>query len=135
MSRQNPVSEYGRQFLPSIDLRGATWQAYLNVLNAFQGMDMISGSDPTMALKSVTRTPQERFVYHLGLLDAYLKDEKDEDFRKEGIDNLPDLYDANPPNEAGRFEKFSDYLRYWVRVQSLMKRNGWFSLGREPIHL
>jgi hypothetical protein len=128
-------SEYSRQFLPAIDLRTATWQAYLNVLNAFQGIDMISGSHPEEAIKSVTRTPQERFVYHLGILDAYIEEEKDDDFKNSGVKDLPTLYELDPPNEIGRFEKFAEYLRYWKRVQSLMQRNGWFSIGHEPVHL
>lgn len=84
---------------------------------------------------NVTRTPQETFVYQLGVLDAYLKESKDDEFLDEGPQSLADLLHSNKPNDLGRFDNFSDYFRYWDKVVALMIRSGFYNVGSEPIHL
>lgn len=124
-------SEYRQQFLPEVDHRLAVWQAYLNCVNSFQGIDMMGASESGGSV-NISRTPQERFAYHLGVLDSLLHEDKDEDFRKEEPDNLPDLLDTHPPDEFGRFDKFSDYFRYWARIDSLMRRQGFYTTSKFP---
>lgn len=119
---------------PSIDHRAALWAAYMNCQNAFLGLSMFGGSEPGGTM-NFTRTPQETFVYQLGILDAYLKSDKDEEFKKEGPEALADLLETNEPNELGRFTKFSDYFRYWDKIVALMVRSGFYNVGSEPIHL
>lgn len=122
-------SEYRQQFLPEVDHRLAVWQAYLNCVNAFQGSDMLGGSEQGGSV-NFTRTTQERFVYHLGVLDSLLDQDKDEDFKKQKPVSLPDLLDGNLPNEFGRFDKFSDFFRYWTRIDMLMRRQGFYTTAK-----
>jgi len=127
-------SEYRQQFLPEVDHRLAVWQAYLNCVNAFQGSDMIGGSEQGGSV-NFTRTTQERFVYSLGVLDSQLNMDKDEDFVKEEPKSLADLLDIHPPNEFGRFDKFSEYFRYWTRIDELMRRQGFYTTRKNVSHL
>lgn len=95
---------------------------------------MIGASEQGQSL-NISRTPQETFAYCLGVLDAYLEEYKDEEFQKDEPQMLADLLDTNPPNEFGRFDKFSDYLRYWNRVRALMVRGGFYSIPSDAAHL
>ena len=122
-------SEYRQQFLPEVDHRLAVWQAYLNCVNAFQGIDMMGASEQGGSV-NISRTSQERFVYSLGTLDSLLDEDKDEDFKKQQPQSLADLLDAIQPNEFGRFERFSDYFRYWTRIDSLMRRQGFYTTAK-----
>ena len=120
-------SEYRQQFLPEIDHRLAVWQLYINCANSFQGIDMMgmSGGEGSM---NVSRTTQERFVYQMGLLDQMIDDDKDPEFKAVQPTSVADLLDSNPPNEYGHFEKkFSDYIRYWGRIDKLMRRQGFYT--------
>lgn len=127
-------SEYRQQFLPEVDHRLAVWQAYLNCVNAFQGSDMMGGSEQGGSI-NFTRTTQERFVYSLGVLDSLVDEDKDEDFLKEEPKSLADLLDKYQPNEFGRFDKFSQYFRYWTRIDELMRRQGFYTTRKNVSHL
>lgn len=94
---------------------------------------------------NISRTTQERFVYHLGVLDSLVDADKDEEWTwtqdekgewvKAGPRTLADLLDANSPNELGRFDKFSDYFRYWTRIDSLMRRQGFYTTRKNVSRL
>lgn len=120
--------------VPSIDHRAALWAAYMNCQNAFLGLTMVGSSEQGANL-NITRTPQETFVYQLGILDAYLAEDKDEEFNKEEPKSLAALLDSNSPNELGRFEKFSEYFRYWDKIVALMVRSGFYNVGSQPVEL
>jgi len=128
-------SEYRQQFLPEVDHRLAVWQAYLNCVNSFGGIDMVGASEQGSSL-NISRTTQERFVYNLGVLDSLVHEDKDEDFNKDNsIGSIADLLDQHPPNEVGRFEKFSEYFRYWTRLDVLMRRQGFYTTRKNVSHL
>jgi len=127
-------SEYRQQFLPEVDHRLAVWQAYLNCVNAFQGSDIIGGSEQGGSV-NFTRTTQERFVYSLGVLDSLLDMDKDDDFKKKDPQSLADLLDSHSPNEFGRFDRFSEYFRYWTRIDELMRRQGFYTTRKNVSHL
>jgi len=84
---------------------------------------------------NISRTSQERFVYSLGTLDSLLDEDKDEDFKKQDPQCLADLLDKIQPNEFGRFDGFSDYFRYWTRIDSLMRRQGFYTTRKNVSHL
>lgn len=119
-------SDYRQQFLPEIDHRLAIWQLYINCVNSFQGIDMIgtSGGEGSM---NISRTTQERFVYQMGLLDENIDDDKDAKFRADTPTSVADLLEKNPPNEFGRFTRFHEYIRYWGRIDKLMRRMGFYT--------
>ena len=127
-------SEYRQQFLPEVDHKLAVWQAYLNCVNAFQGNDMIGGSEMGGSV-NFTRTTQERFVYSLGVLDSLLDEDKTEEFVNEVPGTLADLLDSLPPDDFGRFGKFSDYFRYWTRIDKLMRSQGFYTSKKNVSNL
>lgn len=139
MEKYGPaVSSWRNQFIPEVDHRLAVWQAYLNCLNAFQGIDMLGASEAGGSV-NLSRTTQERFVYSLGILDGLIDGDKDEDFKQNGETNytyndVPTLLIAYQPNEFGRFdaEALAEYFRYWFRVDKLMRRKGMFLTGKVP---
>lgn len=134
MPFQSQRSEYRQQFLPEVDHRLAVWQAYLNCVNAFQGIDMVGASEQGSSL-NISRTTQERFVYCLGVLDSLVHEDKDEEFNKDSPTSLADLIDTYPANEVGRFEKFSEYFRYWTRIDVLMRRQGFYTTRKNVSYL
>lgn len=126
--------QYSQSFvLPDIDHRMAIWQAYMNCQNSFLGIAMFGASGQEGSI-NISRTPQETFVYCLGVLDAYLETDKDDEFKKDNP-NLEGLLDKYPPNEYGRFEKFSEYFRYWKKCQALMVRVGFYNIRDLTAHI
>ena len=103
----------------------------MNCVNAFQGSDMLGGSEQGGSV-NFTRTTQERFVYCLGVLDSLVDEDKDEDFVKTGPESLAKLLDSNPPNDFGRFDRFSEYFLYWARIDSLMRRQKFYTTSKLP---
>ena len=70
------------------------------------------------------------------MLDSLVHEDKDEDFNKDNsIGSIADLLDQHPPNEVGRFEKFSEYFRYWTRIDVLMRRQGFYTTRKNVSHL
>lgn len=76
---------------------------------------------------NITRTTQERFVYQMGLLDENIDDDKDDIFKNTGPKSVADLLEKNPPNEFGRFDRFHEYIRYWGRLDKLMRRGAFYT--------
>jgi hypothetical protein len=116
-------SEYRQQFLPEVDHRLAVWQAYLNCVNSFQGLELTTLAEEGKMV-SVSQVPEQRFKYSLGVLDALLEQDKDDDFKKTAPANVADLIDSEP--------KFTDYFRYWTRLDRLMREQGFYTTSKLP---
>lgn len=61
--------EFQRPIVLQIDLNQATYQAFLNCINSFQGLETISGMEQGVSLM-MSKVSLERFVYNLGILNG-----------------------------------------------------------------
>ena len=109
--------------LPEIDHKMAVWIAFNNVLNSFQMADMVSMAEQG-SMVSVSEVKMNRFRYTLGLLDGLIDEDKDLDFRKEGVENVLELMRKN----AADFEWFG----YWSRVDKLLRRGLLYTANKGP---
>lgn len=149
MSRQQ--NDYRQQFLPEVDHRSAVWQAYLNVVNSFSGIDMMGFSEASEGSLNISRTPMERFIFCLGILDGMLEEDKDDPFKKKpdgtlypynSIYDLLGTYNEKSTSKTmgnaeltgllGRltYHDFREYFAYWTRIDSLMRRQAMFTTGK-----
>ena len=113
--------EYQRPITLQIDLNQATYQAFLNCINSFQGLETESemrSSGGTSISSMTSKVSMERFIYNLGVLDGLVGDK-----------NPWPLGPYEPTDEA-----FSPF-KYWAGLVKYLKDVGFFKSPRRISHL
>jgi len=123
--------QYQPKLLPDIDRRLAVWQAYLNCVNAFQGLTTDSTTDSMEGMTHAEMTSAvslKRFAFCLGDLDGQLEEEKDDEFKREVLRLGIEQPDMAAMLIAIREEKVDEFylFRYWKELDKLMKRSQFF---------
>lgn len=115
--------KWDRPLTLQIDLNQATYQAFLNCINSFQGLETESVTDSRQGATHSTmssKVSMERFVYNLGVLDGILG-EKDSGSWKGG-EYQPDSQSFSP-------------FKYWGLLVRYLKDVGFFKSPRRISHL
>jgi len=114
--------EYQRPITLQIDLNQATYQAFLNCINSFQGLETESemrSSGGTSISSMTSKVSMERFLYNLGVLDGIIGEKLD---GWKGGDYAPDSEDFHP-------------FKYWASLVKYLKDVGFFKSPRRVSHL
>lgn len=118
--------QFQPKLLPDIDRRMAVWQAYLNCINAFQGLTTESSTDAAGGIthaEMASSVSMERFAYSLAILDGQVEQDKDEDFKKTvKYPTVAKLLLAIEDDTESKFVLFD----YWTELDKLMKRSNFF---------
>jgi hypothetical protein len=118
--------QFQPKLLPDIDRRLAVWQAYLNCVNAFQGLTTESSTDAAGGVTHAEMTSSvsmERFAYCLAILDGQVEQDKDPEFKKAvKYASAAKLLVAIEDNSESKYVLFD----YWTELDKLMKRSNFF---------
>lgn len=107
--------EWQKPTILQIDLNQATYQAFLNCINSFQGLETESemrSTGGTAVSTMSSKVSLERFIYNLGILSGL-----------RGADG----YDA----EMAPIDAF----KFWTKTVKEMKESGFFKSPRRTAHL
>jgi hypothetical protein len=118
--------QYQPKLLPDIDRRMAVWQAYLNCVNAFQGLTTESATDSAEGVTHAemsSSVSMERFAYCLAILDGQVEQDKDDAFKnKIKYPTFGKLLVAIENEVESKYELFN----YWTELDQLMKKMNFF---------
>jgi hypothetical protein len=114
-----------RQILLQIDLNQATYQAFLNCINSFQGLETESEMQSAQGVSVSTMTSKvslERFVYNLGVLDGLIGEKVSKKGEWKGGEFDPSRKDFNS-------------FKYWASLVKWLNDVEFFKSPRRTAHL
>lgn len=103
--------EYQKPLTLQIDLNQATFQAFLNCINSFQGLETTSMMQQGSSIME-SKVSMDRFVYNLGILS--------------GLRAGDGFNDQMGPADA---------FKFWTKTVKEMKDSGFFKQPRREAHL
>lgn len=118
-------TDWQKPIILQIDLNQATYQAFLNCINSFQGLETESEMQSAQGVSMSTMTSKvsiERFIYNLGVLDGLIGEKTNTKGKWEAGEFKPSEKDFNP-------------FKYWAALVKWLNDVEFFKSPRRTAHL